>query len=317
MKIIETYNLSKKYNGNIKVDNLNINVHKGEIFGFLGEDGSGKTTIIEMLSTKTKPTNGTAIILDRDLKKEPYYIKRHISSLCKTKSIFISIKLYTYLYIYFLSRKLNFIDAKRSTEKLIDEYNLKSYSKICINKLPNKIKRKIELAKVFEKSSKLVFLDEPTNKLDYDTKELIWNNIIKSKNKGKTIVVASKSINEIDRLCDRVCFIKKGKCLGVYVLSSIKEKYSKDRIRLYLEFNNSLDKEKIQLLKKNMFILEKNELYIDVDLSLRNSFMNVIKKISELDIKILYIQLLQPSLEEIYDEIMNNTKFKIKDTIAL
>lgn len=310
MKCVETYNLSKKYNGKVAVDNLNISIYKGEVFGFLGEDGAGKTTIIEMLTAKINPTNGTATVLDRDLIKEPFYIKRKLSSFCKIEKLFMSMTLYTYLYGYFLINKLSFRKAKKSTDKFIEEYSLIDYLNMSINKLSYSIKRKIEFAKVLEKNSDLILLDEPTNQTEYETKELIYNNILKCKSKGKTIIIASKSIEEIDRLCDRVCFIKKGKCLGVYVLRSIKEKYSKDKVRIYIEFNSFIDKEKFKLLKKNKFILEDNEFYIDVDLSIKNNFINVINKISKLNLIIIDIQLVEPSLEEIYDEIMNKTKFK-------
>lgn len=317
MKIIDTYNLCKSYNKNTVIHDLNISVHKGEVFGFLGEDGSGKTTVIDMLTTKIKPTNGTAIIMNRDLNKEPYYIKKHITSLYKCNNIIISVKLYTYIFIFFLFKSLNFMDAKKSTEKLINKYDFCNYKKTKFNKLPSKIKRKVDFSKVFEESSDILFLDEPTADLDLETRELVWNNIIKSKNMGKTIIIASKSIKEIDRLCDKVCFLKDGNCLGVYVLSSIKEKYSKDKIRIYLEYNDLIDKKKLKILSNNEIIFDNNEVYIDVDLTITDSFKNVIKKITELDIKILYIQLLQPSLEEIYDEIMNNTKFKESENMVL
>lgn len=220
--LIETRNLTKKYNDFTAVDNLSIEIKKGEIVGFLGPNGAGKTTTISMLSTILKPTSGEITINDYDIVKEPQEARKRIG-VCPQELVF-----YEYLTakenalffanMYNLTKK----DINGRIEELFEELGLTDKMNAKSSTLSGGMKRRLNVLLALIMDPEIVFLDEPTAGLDPQASRLTWDFIRNLRNKNKTILVTTHNMREAEELCDKIYIIDQGKIIAQGTPQSIK-----------------------------------------------------------------------------------------------
>lgn len=229
MNMIEVINLTKQFKDVKAVDNLNFSIKEGEIVGLLGENGAGKTTTLRMISTMIKCTSGTVKVSGFDIHKEPSKVRSEIGILFGGE-----VGLYDRLTArenvrYFA--ELNGMDkneADKSIEKLRERLEMKEFMDRRVGKFSRGMKQKVAIARSIVHEPKVILLDEPTAGLDVTASRLIHDFIKNCKKENKAIVFSSHSMQEVEKLCDRIIIIHKGKMLEQGTINELKEKYNNE-----------------------------------------------------------------------------------------
>ncbi|MBU3186972.1 ABC transporter ATP-binding protein [Clostridium estertheticum] len=227
--MLEVKKLTKKFKSFTAVDGVSFVVNGGEILGLIGENGAGKTTIMRMLATMLKVTEGEGKIAGHDLVKEPESIRGEIGILFGGE-----VGLYDRLtarenIMYFA--QLNGMsegDAKKSIEELTRELEMSEFIDKRVGKFSRGMKQKVAIARSIVHKPSVMLFDEPSTGLDVSATRLIQDFIFKCKSEGKAIVFSSHSMTEIEKLCDRVVIIHKGKVVEHGTISALKAKYNNE-----------------------------------------------------------------------------------------
>jgi ABC-2 type transport system ATP-binding protein len=211
--IIQTTNLTKKFEKLTAVDNLNLEIEEGEIFGLLGPNGAGKTTAILMLSTVIKPTEGTATVAGFDIRKSPAKAREQIG-LCfqEPKLLWVSTA-WDVLNWHAKVCGLSTQERKKRVKWALEEVNMWDDRRKKVHSLSGGMKKRVEIAKVLIQRPKIAIVDEPTAQIDVVGKHRIWNMLRDLRKEGSTIILATNELQEADILSDRVAIMHKGKLL--------------------------------------------------------------------------------------------------------
>ena len=217
--IIQVKNLTKKFGAFTAVNNITFDVKKGEIFGFLGANGAGKTTAMKMLIGISKPSKGEAHVAGFDVHKNPDAIKKNIGYMSQKFALYddLTVKENSTFFggIYGLSRK----QIKAKTKQLIEELGLEDIADELVGSLPLGWKQKLAFSVALLHNPKIVFLDEPTGGVDPITRRKFWEMIYKTAHNGTTVFVTTHYMDEAE-YCDRVSIMVNGK---IEVLDSPKK----------------------------------------------------------------------------------------------
>jgi len=231
MKAIETTRLTRKFNDMTAVDDVNLTVDQGEIFGLLGPNGAGKSTFISMLCTILKPTSGTATVEGYDILSQASDVRRSIGIVFQDPSIddkltgMENMKLHADLY-----------DVPRDVmQSRIDEVlklvELEDRASNFVNTYSGGMRRRLEIARSLIHYPKVLFLDEPTVGLDPQSRDHIWNYIKDLKERENiTIILTTHYMEEADNLCDRIAIIDKSKIIALDTPQNLKSKLSGETI---------------------------------------------------------------------------------------
>jgi len=211
--IIQTTNLTKKFGKLTAVDNLNLEIEEGEIFGLLGPNGAGKTTTILMLTTVIRPTEGTATICGFDIRKSPDKA-RELIGVCfqEPKLLWVSTA-WNVLNWHAKVCGLSTQERKRRVKWALEEVSMWDDRHKSVHALSGGMKKRVEIAKVLIQRPKIAIVDEPTAQIDVVGKHRIWNMLRDLRKEGSTIILATNELNEADVLSDRVAIMHKGKLL--------------------------------------------------------------------------------------------------------
>lgn len=223
-KVIAVNNLVKKFGSFIANDNLTFDVYRGEIFGFLGANGAGKTTAIRILSGLSKPTSGDVMVAGFDIYRQAERVKRHIGYMCQKFSLYedltVAENIMLYGGIYGLPKKM--IEDK--TTKLLESMNFTAYRKRIIGDLPLGMRQKLAFAVAILHDPDIVFLDEPTGGVDPITRRQFWEMIYKASDDGITVFVTTHYMDEAE-YCDRVSIMSEGRIVAIDSPAGLKESY--------------------------------------------------------------------------------------------
>jgi ABC-2 type transport system ATP-binding protein len=211
--IIEISDLTKKFEDFTAVDRLNLEIKEGEIFGLLGPNGAGKTTTVLMLSTVIKPTKGTAIVGNYDIRKNPDDVRKLIG-ICfqEPKLMWVSTP-WDVLNWHAKVCGLSTRERKRRVKQVLEDVSMWDHRRKRIHGLSGGMKKRVEVAKILIQRPKIAFIDEPTSQIDVVGKHKIWNMIRELRDEGSTIILATNELFEADVLSDRVGIMHKGKML--------------------------------------------------------------------------------------------------------
>jgi ABC-2 type transport system ATP-binding protein len=224
-KIIQVQNLTKQFGDFTAVKSISFEVYKGEIFGFLGANGAGKTTAIKMLIGISNPTSGKALVAGFDVKTNAEMVKKSIGYMSQKFSMYddLTIKENITFFggIYGLSRA----EIKIKTEILIKELGLEEVANSLVGALPLGWKQKLSFSVALLHEPKIVFLDEPTGGVDPITRRQFWEMIYAEANKGTTIFITTHYMDEAE-YCDRVSIMVEGVIEALDTPKKLKEKYN-------------------------------------------------------------------------------------------
>ena len=222
MDAIRIEGLTKKYKDIVAVDNLNLSVHKGELFSLLGVNGAGKTTTIKMLSCLTQPTSGDAFLNGKSISKDTAAVKSLIAVSPQETAVAPGLSVQENLELMcgvhgFTKEKQN---AKIS--ELTDLLGLESVSKKKAGKLSGGWQRRLSIAMALISEPEILFLDEPTLGLDVLARSDLWD-LIRSLKGEVTIILTTHYMEEAEALSDRIAIMKDGKLIICDTADKIKE----------------------------------------------------------------------------------------------
>lgn len=300
MSIIETENLTRKFNGLVAVDNVNFEVEEGEIFGFLGPNGAGKTTTIKMLITLLRPTSGTAKVVGFDIIKERNRVRECIGVVFQEPALDTELtgkeNLDFHARMYGLSRA----EREKRIVDVLQLVDLTDKADVLVKKYSGGMKRRLEIARGLMHYPKVLFLDEPTLGLDTQTRNAIWSYIKRlNKEEGTTIFLTTHYMEEADYLSDRAAIIDHGKLLVVDKPEELKNKVGKDLINLKCSNIDSLKK----ILEKEEWVENIKIVDSSLFLSVRHGeekIPNIIEIAQSTNIKITSIELHKPTLDDVF-----------------
>ena len=224
-QVIKTNNLTKKFGSFTAVDNISFYVNKGEIFGFLGANGAGKTTAMRMLCGLSKPTSGTGSVAGCDISKEYEKIKKNIGymsqkfSLYEDLTVAENIKLFAGIYGMPL-RKI-----KEKSAIILERLELADKKDTLVKYIPIGWKQKLAFSVAVFHEPKIVFLDEPTGGVDPEARRQFWEMIYEAADNGITIFVTTHYMDEAE-YCDRISIMVHGKIAALAAPKKKKKEYN-------------------------------------------------------------------------------------------
>jgi len=228
-KIISVKNLVKKFGDFEANKNLSFDVFKGEIFGFLGANGAGKTTAIKILCGLSSPTSGEISVAGFDAYHETEKIKKNIGYMSQKFSLYsdLTVKENIRFYggIYGLSRDT----IKRKTKDLLEKLNFSEHAGSLISSIPLGWKQKLAFSIAVFHEPKIVFLDEPTGGVDPITRRQFWDLIYETAHTGITVFVTTHYMDEAE-YCNRVCIMVDGRIDALDTPENLKKQFGADNM---------------------------------------------------------------------------------------
>ena len=222
--MIEVKNLIKKFNGVTALDGISLRVNEGEVFAYLGPNGAGKTTTVNILATLLKPTTGKATVAGYDVNKEDMEIRRLIGYLPEDFGLYPSLTVYENLNFAAGLYRINKNERKDKIGELLEFFDLGEKKDVLAYTLSKGMKQKVGIARAMINNPEILFLDEPTSGLDPGMAREVLKMILRLKEGGKTILMATHLLARAEQVCDSIALIDKGKILCAGKISDIKTK---------------------------------------------------------------------------------------------
>lgn len=259
---IETKDLTCKFGDFTAVDRLNIKVYSGEIYGFLGSNGSGKSTSIRMLCSILKPAGGTGVVLGYDVVKEPEKVKENIGYMSQKFSLYLDMTVFENLDFYAGMYGLKGEEKYARIEEMIEQMNLKDKRNEFSGNLSGGLKQRLALGCAILHKPRLLFLDEPTSAVDPISRRSFWQIIHALAIGGTTMVVTTHFMEEAEH-CDEMVFLDAGKMVAEGSPKKLKESIkgtlvsiaSDDSIKLREEIKKRIPVEDAYIFGRELRVL--------------------------------------------------------------
>jgi lipooligosaccharide transport system ATP-binding protein len=213
--IIKTTNLIKKFKELTAVDNISLEIEKGECFGLLGPNGAGKTTLIRMLTAVSPITSGDIWIMDMDLRKYPREVKAMLGVVPQTdnldEDLTVIQNLRTFARYFAIHKEV----AKQRSLEILRSMRLEEKKDSAIDELSGGMKRRLLIGRGLVNDPKILILDEPSIGLDPQARYVVWQQLRELKSQGVTQLLCTQNMEEAARLCNRVAIINQGKIIDI------------------------------------------------------------------------------------------------------
>jgi ABC-2 type transport system ATP-binding protein len=232
---ITVHNLTKKFGDFTAVDAISFSVGKGEIFGFLGANGAGKTTAMRMLCGLSYPTSGGGSVAGWDIVRDGEQIKRHIGYMSQRFSLYEDLTVFENMRLYGGIYGMGKADIAKRSAELLEKVSFSAHRDSLVGALPLGWKQKLAFLVATMHSPEIVFLDEPTGGVDPITRRQFWDMIREAAADGTTIFVTTHYMDEA-AWCDRVCIMVDGKIKAMDVPEKLLEAFrAKDMNEVFVK----------------------------------------------------------------------------------
>lgn len=222
--VIDAKGLTKQFGSFTATDHITFRVHEGEIFGFLGANGAGKTTAMRMLCGLSQPSDGAATVAGFDVARQHEQVKKHIGYMSQKFSLYedltVAENLKLFGGIYGMNRK----QIREKTDSVLEELGFSSERNAMVSSLPLGWKQKLAFSLAIFHDPKIVFLDEPTGGVDPITRRQFWELIYKAADRGITVFVTTHYMDEAE-YCDRVSIMVDGRIEALDTPAKLKEQF--------------------------------------------------------------------------------------------
>jgi ABC-2 type transport system ATP-binding protein len=224
MKVIEVDKLVKRFGSFTAVDHISFDVEQGEIFGFLGANGAGKTTAMRMLCGLSKPTSGNGRVAGFDIHKESDQVKRNIGYMSQKFSLYNDLKVWENIRLFAGIYGMPEKEIFQKTEELLKQLNFQSEHNTLVKSLPLGWKQKLAFSVSIFHNPKVVFLDEPTGGVDPVTRRQFWELIYGATERGITVFVTTHYMDEAE-YCNRVTIMVDGRIEALDTPKNLKNQF--------------------------------------------------------------------------------------------
>lgn len=222
--VIEVRDLTKQFGSFIAVDHISFNVRRGEIFGFLGANGAGKTTAMRMLTGLSRPTAGQATVAGFDVSRQPEEVKRHIGYMSQKFSLYEDLKVWENIRLFAGIYGVKDDEIGPRTDEVLHRIGLDGERNTLVKSLPLGWKQKLAFSVAVFHEPEIVFLDEPTGGVDPATRRQFWELIYQAADRGITVFVTTHFMDEAE-YCDRISIMVDGKIRALDSPAGLKQSY--------------------------------------------------------------------------------------------
>jgi len=222
--VIEVDGLTKTFGSFTAVDHISFKVNKGEIFGFLGANGAGKTTAMRMLSGLSKPTSGSASVAGFDVKKQSEEVKKSIGYMSQKFSLYEDLKVWENIRLFGGIYGMSEAEIARKTDELLERLNFTAERDTLVKSLPVGWKQKLAFSVSIFHEPQIVFLDEPTGGVDPATRRQFWELIYQAAARGITVFVTTHYMDEAE-YCDRISIMVDGQIKALDTPDNLKKQF--------------------------------------------------------------------------------------------
>ena len=286
LKLIKASNLKKSFGNFIAVDNIDLDVNRGEVVGFLGPNGAGKSTTMKMLTGFLEPDNGEVLICDVDLKESPLKAKEFIGYLPEGAPTYSDMEVSEFLSFVGKMRGLNNPKLLKSRlSDMAEQINLKEVWDSPIETLSKGFKRRVGIAQALIHDPDVLILDEPTDGLDPNQKYEM-RKLIKNISTNKAIVISTHILEEVEAVCSRAIIIANGKILAnetPEILGNMFANKNTVSIKIAAKLDKSIIKDiKSALNYKDVIIRTYNKKLFEISISDEKDSLNLNKIVAEI-----------------------------------
>lgn len=225
---IQTFELTKEFNGLVAVNGIDLSINRGELFSLLGPNGAGKTTTINMLCCLLKPTRGTAYILGYDIMKQPYQIKRRIGVSPQETAVSDLLNCWENLSLVGKAQGMESATLRKRSRELLETMGLVDRARDQVRKFSGGMKRRLNMIMALVHDPEILFLDEPSLGLDPQARRAVWDYITELKGK-KTILLTTHYMEEADALSDRIGIMDEGRIVALGTSDELKRSFTETR----------------------------------------------------------------------------------------
>jgi len=300
MNAIEVNNLTKEFGKFIAVDNVNFNVKQGEIFGFLGANGAGKSTTIRMLIGILEPTSGDALVSGYSIKNQSDLVKKNIGYMSQKFSLYNDLTVVENIRFF---AGIYGLDGKKYEERkkwVLKVANLENMENVMTSSLPGGIKQRLALGTAVIHEPKIVFLDEPTSGVDPISRRNFWDLINELSEGGTTILVTTHYLDEAE-FCNDIILINAGKLIAQGNAKALKTNYIKNPI---LEIESDRVVDSLEILEKEKWVGETSIFGNYIHVILNDSTINeqhIYQLLQEKNgIAVKRVKKITPTLEDVF-----------------
>ena len=300
MNAIEVNNLTKEFGKFTAVDNVNFNVKQGEIFGFLGANGAGKSTTIRMLIGILEPTSGDALVSGYSIKNQSDLVKKNIGYMSQKFSLYNDLTVVENIRFFAVIYGL---DGKKYEERkkwVLKVANLENMENVMTSSLPGGIKQRLALGTAVIHEPKIVFLDETTSGVDPISRRNFWDLINELSEGGTTILVTTHYLDEAE-FCNDIILINAGKLIAQGNAKALKTNYIKNPI---LEIESDRVVDSLEILEKEKWVGETSIFGNYIHVILNDSTINeqhIYQLLQEKNgIAVKRVKKITPTLEDVF-----------------
>jgi len=304
--ILSVKNLKKIYSSkqagdNLALNDLNLDVKEGEIFGLLGPNGAGKTTFINILAGTVVKTAGQVNVWGFDLDKNPRQIRASVGIVPQEVN----------LDPFFSPRKLLELQAglygikekDRITDTILKLVSLEKQANSYARSLSGGMKRRLLMAKALVHQPPIIFLDEPTAGVDVELRKNLWENVKLLNNRGVTIILTTHYLEEAEKMCDRIGILNKGNLVALDSTKNLLNKIQTKKVTFKLDKPTQIKNDQLNSLK--IVSINDNNITVSYEKN-RIKIEEIINLIQNEDIKILDISTDDADLEDVFLRLIKN-----------
>lgn len=298
MIAIQTKQLRKAYGKVSVVKGIDLVVEQGEIFGFLGRNGAGKSTFINMLTGIIRPSYGTYSLLGMEGPNEQ--IKKRIGVMPDYSTLYGALTAMEHL--KFLSALSGNPASKEECMEVLKLVGLESHAYKKTEKFSFGMKKKLGIAQAIIHNPELIFLDEPTSGLDAESALQIHQLVYNLQDRGKTIFMTSHNLDEVEKLCTRIAIMKEGKIVKIGSMDELRSFY-RSTITVELKHSPIPKSEQVKLhqwLDSAGTDLEIKDSYVTISINNEKKIAEIIRAFNQCKVDVYRVEVDEPSLEEIF-----------------
>src|SRR3954466_2066239 len=227
---VETIGLTPQYGAMTALDNLNLTINRGDLFGFIGSNGAGKTTTLRILATFLAPSSGTAKVLGHDVVQDADAVRHVIGYMPDFFGVYKDMEVTEYLDFFGACYKIPTAQREKTVNDVLELVGLSEKKGALIGALSRGMQQRLGLARVLIHDPQLLLLDEPASGLDPRARIEMMAILQELQRLGKTIIISSHILSELQTLCNRVAIIEKGKLIYSGPVQGVRDQMSTGRI---------------------------------------------------------------------------------------
>ena len=227
---VQTFGLTRLYGTMTALSGLDLTVNRGDLFGFIGSNGAGKTTTLRILATFLAPTAGRAVVLGHDVVKDADAVRHVIGYMPDFFGVYKDMEVTEYLDFFGACYRIPAAQREKTVNDVLELVGLSEKKGSLIGALSRGMQQRLGLARVLIHDPQLLLLDEPASGLDPRARIEMMEILRELQRLGKTIIISSHILSELETICNRVCIIEKGKLIYSGPVSGVREQMSSGRV---------------------------------------------------------------------------------------